>query len=93
MTITVFHVVIVNNETRTVRFVEEAESVNNNDTKRKRRPWKDVASEARGNLKRTEETLKRKDNNGNAGYAWLSDDSQEFDTRYGEITSEAEDTI
>ena len=52
-----------------------------------------MAIEARGNLKRTEETLKRKDNNGNAGYAWLSDDSQEFDTRYGEITSEAEDTI
>ena len=75
-------------ETRTVRFVKEEKSVNNNDTKRKRRPWQEVASEAKGNLRRTEEKLKKKDNNGNDGYEWLSDDSQEFDTRYGEISSD-----
>ena len=80
-------------ETRTVRFVEDAKGVNNNDTKRKRRPWKEVAVEARGNLKRTEETLKKKDNNGNEGYAWLSDDSGEFNVRYGEVSSDEENTI
>ena len=75
-------------ETRTVRFVKEERSVNNNDTKRKRRPWQEVASEAKGNLSRTEEKLKKKDNNGNEGYEWLSDESMEFDTRYGEISSD-----
>ena len=77
-------------ETRTVRFVEESCSVNNNDTKR-RRSWKDVAREAKGNLLRTEEALKRKAEKREPGYDWLSDDSQEFSTRYGDVSSEDTD--
>ena len=44
--------------------------------------------EAKGNLIRTEKALKRKTGNKDLGYDWLSDDSQEFCTRYGELPSE-----
>ena len=88
-------VAMENVETRTVRFLDNQEKEHNKgSTKPKkkrnstRRPWLDVAEEARTNLTRTKRNCNRiHKEKEDEGYAWLEEYESEFDTRYGRIGS------
>ena len=83
-------------ETRTVKFVNENKDERPRERKRrsssfKRRPFKAVAEEVKGNLNRTSKASIRRSNIEDKSYEWLSETEEEFSIRYEGMDSASED--